>query len=334
LDYGEILTRAWRITSRFRILWLFGILAGCGRQGGEDPLFNLSGGGSAPGSATQGLPPTLQTWMNDLLTPFHDLGNLWRVVAIVVGAICALAILQFFLGIMGQIGLIKGVADADGGAESLSMRALWAAGLRYFWRMFGLLFVIGSPVLVVALLFGIIGTLAAMVTYYGKAAGLLPVLLALSPIFLLLFCALLLVAIVIWFVSQMAQNAMILEEQGVVNGLRRGWQVLKQNVGPVLVVSILEALIRLAVAFIAGLPLLVLLSPLIFAFIMNANSPGFSATPWLAGGALILCIYIPLALLANGILNTYLQSVWTLAYLRLTKPGPALPDAAGSPVHA
>ena len=32
-DFGTILSRAWQIIWKFKVMWIFGILAGCGRNG-------------------------------------------------------------------------------------------------------------------------------------------------------------------------------------------------------------------------------------------------------------------------------------------------------------
>ncbi len=39
MDYGEVLSKAWKIAWKFKVLWIFGILAGCGAsQGGKFQL--------------------------------------------------------------------------------------------------------------------------------------------------------------------------------------------------------------------------------------------------------------------------------------------------------
>ena len=52
-NFGEILTRAWQIIWKHKILWIFGILASCGRSSGN---FNSSRGSRGNGGAG-GLPP-------------------------------------------------------------------------------------------------------------------------------------------------------------------------------------------------------------------------------------------------------------------------------------
>src|SRR5450759_4219284 len=53
IDLGEILSKAWRIIWKFKVLWIFGILAGCGGANGS--RFNFSGGtGSSGGTGGSG----------------------------------------------------------------------------------------------------------------------------------------------------------------------------------------------------------------------------------------------------------------------------------------
>jgi len=43
-NFGEVLTRAWQITWKYKVLWIFGILAGCTNGGG-------GGGGGGGGNS-------------------------------------------------------------------------------------------------------------------------------------------------------------------------------------------------------------------------------------------------------------------------------------------
>ena len=47
MNYGEILSKAWKIIWKNKILWLFGILAGCSASG----VGGSSGGWSSAGSS-------------------------------------------------------------------------------------------------------------------------------------------------------------------------------------------------------------------------------------------------------------------------------------------
>jgi hypothetical protein len=41
--------------------------------------------------------------------------------------------------------------------------------------------------------------------------------------------------------------------------------------------------------------------------------------------AVCLCLYAPVSLLLNGVATAYVESVWTLVYLRITKPQASAP---------
>ena len=51
--------------------------------------------------------------------------------------------LFYFLGVIGKIALIKGTYKAEGGAESIGFGELFSESLPYFWRVFGLAFIVG-----------------------------------------------------------------------------------------------------------------------------------------------------------------------------------------------
>src|SRR3990172_8965125 len=142
-NFGEILTRAWQITWKYKVLWIFGILAGCtsGSGGG-------GGGGGNTGYSTGpsedwNVPPEIQglvSWMADFVAWVED--NLW--IFVVIGLVfLLLVIISIFLGTIGRIGLIKGAYQAEMGAERLALGELFSASMPYFWRVFGLSFLIG-----------------------------------------------------------------------------------------------------------------------------------------------------------------------------------------------
>ena len=55
MNYGEVLTRAWKIVWKFKVLWIFGILASCGTGsngrsggGGNNVSYQFSNGELPP----------------------------------------------------------------------------------------------------------------------------------------------------------------------------------------------------------------------------------------------------------------------------------------------
>src|SRR5574342_617911 len=131
-NFGEVLSRAWQITWKYKVLWIFGIMAGCtnGNGGG-------GGGGGNTGYSTGpsedwNVPPEIQrlvAWMEDFVAWVKD--NMW--IFIVIGlAVLLLIVISIFLGTIGRIGLIKGSYQAETGMERLAFGELFNASMPYF----------------------------------------------------------------------------------------------------------------------------------------------------------------------------------------------------------
>jgi hypothetical protein len=190
MDFGEVLGRAWRIIWKHKILWIFGIFAGCSRGGGGgagNSGYRFSG--TNPQGQIPQIPENDQFWSQ----LGNWIGTHWWVVFLFILAILVLALIAILLGTIGRIGLIKGTQKADGGAEHLGFAELWDESLPYFWRVFLLALIVGvlSFVLVLALI--LLGFGAAVITLGIGLICLIP-----------LFCVLL---IVLWFVGLVIQLA-------------------------------------------------------------------------------------------------------------------------------
>ncbi|MFZ5822359.1 MAG: hypothetical protein ACOYYJ_20915 [Chloroflexota bacterium] len=312
-NFGEILTRAWQITWKYKVLWIFGILAGCSQGGG-----NGGGGGSSSGPTDYSngpsdfdLPPELRRFI-PMLENFADwvTENWW--IFIVIGlAVLVLVILSIFLGTIGRIGLIKGSYEAEQGAEKLAFGALFSGSMPYFWRVFGLSFLVGLAFLVILLPLVLLGVLTAGVGF-----------LCLLP----LICLLIPVGWAVSLILEQANRAIVLEDRSMLDGFKRGWEIVKGNVGTLVVMSLILFGISFVLGIVIALPILIAVFPAIIAFAMNE---GRSFTPlYIAIG--VICLYAPISWLLNGILNTFTQSAWTLTWLRLTRN----PEPLEAPVFA
>jgi hypothetical protein len=331
MDFGEVLTKAWKIIWKFKILWVFGIFAGCGTRSGSS--FN-GGSSSYQSGGTPGQIPNLPPGFEDNLLKFLNFFENPAVIAGFISLICVILLATIFFSIIGRVGLIKGAVDADAGAEHLSFGELWKGGLHYFWRILGLSLLIGSPIILFYLALGI-GGILIFLTYLsgsrsGSSAAAAPVFIALIPLICILVCVVFLFAIVISFLRPQAERAIVIENEGVISGLRRGWNVLTKNLGPILIIWFITVVIGVAVGVLVALPLLIILVPVFIAFIAGGNNPSY--VPLIVAGLCIVA-YIPVSLLANGILTAYLESVWSLTYLRLTKRSPDV-QAAVAPSNA
>lgn len=308
INFGEILTRAWQITWKYKVLWFFGILAGCTSGGGGG-----GGGGGNTGYSTGpsgfDMPPELQRFiyqMENFANWVED--NLW--IFVIIGlAVLLLILVSIFLGTIGRIGLIKGSYEVEQGVERLAIGELFSASMPYFWRVFGLSFLIGLAFLVLFIPIILVGVLSAGVGF-----------LCLLP----LICLLIPVAIVVNIVIEQANRAIVLENLGIFDGLKRGWEIARSNIGAILIMALILFGISIVLGIVIALPIFIIVFPTIFAFAMGE---GQSFTPLYLALACI-CLYAPVSWLLNGILTTFTQSAWTLTYLRLTQN----PEAPETPV--
>lgn len=304
-NFGEVLTRAWQITWKYKILWIFGILAGCNR-GGSSFNYRSSGGGGNNGFDFN-LPPEIMRQLQQIEQ------NIVPIIIISITVICLLALLAIFLGTIGRIGLIRGTRAADGGAERLGFGELFSESTPYFWRIFGLSLLIGIPLFLLIMI-----PIAGIGFYiFSQRDNSNPaIILSFMSLLVGCMCLLIPVSIVINLVIRQAESAIVLEDLSVFPGVSRGWEVFKKNLGPMLLIAVILFVITAAVGFVVALPILLVVVPVFFAIVVTEAK---DFTPFLVA---LLCIvaYLPISLIANGILTTYSESVWTLTYLRLTQP--------------
>lgn len=318
-DFGEVLTRAWQIIWKHKVLWIFGILASCGRGGGGG-----NGGGGNSGYDASGQPPNLPPQALRWFQTIED--NLTTILIIAVALICILWIVTIFLSVIGKVGLIRGTFQADNGAERLIFGQLFSESIPYFWRMFGLSLILSLPVLI--LVVGMIGILGfGMVAAGNNSETAALSFLGMAPILIGCFCLLIPVMFVLGMIFRQAENAIVLEEMGVLPSISRGWEIFRANLGPIILMAIILAVIRFVTGLVIAIPLFVVVFPAMLAFVAGE---GQNLTPLYLMG-LCFCLYIPVALVLQGIITAYTESAWTLTYMRLTqKPNadsqPKLPD--------
>ena len=291
-NFGEVLTRAWQIVWKHKVLWIFGIFAGCSRGGGGGSGGGGGGGGGGTGPGNQPF--------SQFERVFEQIGqwvseNPW-VVAVVVVLVLALVILTILLGTIGRIGLIKGTYQAEQGAERLVFGELFSGSMPYFWRVFGLSVLIGLIGLLIFIPFVLFGVLTAGIGF----VCLLPLLCILIP--------------VLWAVSvviEQANAAIVLDDLGIGDGLRKGWEVVRSNAGPMILLALILFIGSGVIGFIIAIPIIAAVFPLILGAASNNTNP-----VWIT--AVCCAVYFPILLVLSGILNAYVQSVWTLTYMRLT----------------
>lgn len=310
-NFGEVLSRAWQIIWKHKVLWIFGILASCSRGGTR---FNFNQSVRGEGSDFGGLPPQLQQLFETISE------NMTTFIVIAVAVTCVFWILVIFLGILGRIGLIRGTSQVDGGAEHLVFGQLFSESLPYFWRMLGLSLLVSLPIVIVVAVMVAAIVVISMSASQGSDASVAG-LLTMVPLLIGCFCLLIPVMFVIGMIARQAENAIVLEDARVFPSISRGWDVFRNNLGIILLTAIILAVISVVVGFVIALPVFIVVLPAMIGF-MAGQAQDLTPLYFMIG---LLCLYAPISLLLNGIAIAYVESAWTLTYLRLTRPQASAP---------
>ena len=297
-NFGEVLTRAWQIIWKYKVLWVFGILASCGRGGGSGSGGAGRGGGGGTGPSGANGMDQFGQWASQ-----HA-----GLVALIVIVALVLILLFALLAAIGRIGLIRGTYAAEQGAEQLVLGEMFSEGMPFVGRVFGLALLFGLIVVIVAVPIGVLGAFTGGVLY-----------LCLLP----LICILVPATWVAGIIVEQANIAMVLGDLGIGDGLRRGWEIVRANLGPALIMGLILGVIGIVVGLVLAIPILIVVVPAAIAY---AAGNGQSSVPLVLMG-ICICLYLPIAIFLQGILVSYIQSAWTLTYLRLASK----PDSGGQP---
>lgn len=311
MDIGATLSRAFDITIRHRSLWFLGFLTALLAGAVNLPALPID---LPPGVLVPGELPRL------------DEGDS-RLAAALVTLLCILVVLAIILAVVGVIaqgGLIAGVGQIEE-QGSTSFGQAWSAAARRFWALLGLRIVLALPVL---------GLLVLAVVLLG--GSLLPVAIAVlrgeeSPdlgsagtSLLLLLCSgcVMICAIVIYGVLASAlqtfgERAILLENLGVINGLRRGWEVFISNLFNVILLALVLIVLNALFSLITGLVLTALALPATIGGLMSSLSEEGPQTSTIIFTVLMFVLIALISALISALVATFGSAVWTIAYRQI-----------------
>ena len=129
-------------------------------------------------------------------------------------------------------------------------------------------------------------------------------------------CLLIPVMFVVGMIIRQAERAIVLEDMDVLPALSRGWEIFRANLGPIIVMAIILTIIGFVIGIIIALPILLVVVPAAMAFTFGS---GQGTAPILVM-VVCVCLYTPVLLVLNGVVTSYIESAWTLTYMRITQP--------------
>lgn len=320
MDYGKILSKAWKTIWKHKILWLFGVLAGFGAASGggagrAGSSISSSSGGSGFRNGPSFLGPQMQHNFQQFFRSLSDVRpGVW--VLIGVGALIVIFVFSFLsllVGTLGTTGVIKGAGMADRAGEDekpISFGAIFKGIKPHYWK-------------VVLLTFGV------------RVAGLIGGLILALPVVLFAvftcFLGLFLLIPLGWFIQTLVKFstiAIIEEDLGIFEAIGRAWDLITQNLGQVAVMLLILGLGQFVIGLLIAVPILASFLPVVINII--SAGAGVIRTGLIISGVLFL-VALPLTIFLNGVLRAYVLTAWTLTFRRLAEGSDLAPEVISLP---
>ena len=308
MDFGKVLGRAWEITWRWKMLWVLGFLAALG-QG--------SGGSGAPQMNYTFAEEDFQRWGFQF---GESAEQFFTGIAFLALGLCCLAlivvILLWIVSLIARGGLIAAVQQVEEEGKT-SFGKAWSAGARKFWTLFGLGVLSAIPLILLIIIGLIILTLGIMVGVgmmdVAEAAGITTIVIFSITCGGFLCCGLFALVIILEQIRIYGERAAMLEDLGWIDAFKRGWQVLKDNIGATLILWLIFFALGIVIFAISFVIVIALTVPL-FGLFVTTDSGWWLFGPLCVGGAIGTIIYAVI----RSIIVAFTSSTWTLAYRELT----------------
>ena len=313
MNYGDTLRRSWQLTWNNKWLWLLGFLAALGGGSGAGSNSNYQ---MDPGTTTSGgISPELAASLTGAVLLLCCIG-------VVIG------ILLWLVSLASRGGLITSVVELDRGQPSSFGRAF-----RQGWRkllplvlmtllLFSVLIILG-----IILAVGFAGTIAAAIGAgtSGGSDALAGILGTAGFVFLCLLCLLIPLSLVLNLIYPFAYRGIMLRDLRVMDSIRHGWRVLRENLGEILLLGLIFFVINLIISAIAALIIgLVGISSGMFAVLTSGGE--MSTAQIVAAGVGMLAAFVIFAII-SAIVTAWRSATFTLAYEQWTGKE-ALKDSA------
>lgn len=302
MNYGTILGRAWGITWRWKALWILGFLALLGKGGGGSTgnLNYVMGDGDFP---------IRPQWIPGLAGVLFVLACL----ALLVG------IAFWVVSIIARGSLISGVQQAEVEGDTSFGRA-WRGGTSRFWALGGVWVLTSGPILVAALgglaVLFLLAVSAGITAEFSNPAAALAVLAPMLICGIPFFCLIAVAAVLLKQIRIYAERAAVLEELGWIEAFRRGWEVMRENIGHTIVLWFILLVVGLLVGSLITGVLFAFSAPLVAlaALVLGRGGPKSWMLLPVGCGSLVVMI---LGAAIGSVLETLKSATWTLAYREL-----------------
>lgn len=317
MKYTDLLKRAYQITVRYKVLWLFGILlALTSGSGGNVPQWRMGG--------REG---------RDLPIPGLDRLGLarldWEALApIIVACCCAFFVLMIVMVIVNYVARAALYRSVDQ-IETTAAAPTWRAGLRLGWsnrtfRLFLLDLVVWLPFMVVALLLLAAGAMPLLLLLIdspvAKALGIVTTV----GLEIAIVVALIVVGVILGIFSQFWSREIALADRSLGQALATGYALARRRLKDVAVLWLLLFAIGLGygLVFVIVLVIVLVLAAAVGGGIGLAVHALTHSVGWAIAAGLplfLLILFVPTVFI-QGLWLVFESAAWTLAYREIASP--------------
>lgn len=292
VDFGELLTRAWQIAWKNKVLWAISAL----------PilvsflifpiwLFMAFSGDFGP----DGMPYQI----------FRFLENEGLIVLIILfyGIVFGTSLV---LQVVSRSSGTLGVYRAEMGIQPITFVDLIRDGFQYFLRILGISLALALVVIAFFLLFFACTAVASVATIGIGMICIQPLFFLIIPLSWLMMA-----------VMEQAESAVVVDGLGVMDALKRGYELVKSNL---LTFGLILVVIYLGLGILMSIIMVPFMVPMFFFMMRALETTGVpDLNNFFRIQALFMVVLIPVMGVLQGIMLTYLKSAMMVAYLRLTR---------------
>ncbi|MBN1303390.1 MAG: hypothetical protein JXA13_03070 [Anaerolineales bacterium] len=304
LDIGEVLDRAWKITWNHKVMWI-------------------------PGAMVAGISflPTPIMWFfqarifltMDQTMGYENAAPDFAKFFLLLIVMLLVMVISIPVSLTGLVMPVWGTIQLERGADRLTFAGMLKGTLKYFWRLLGVMALIWTAFfLLISVLYGCMFAVS-MLTFGLGMVCMMPLMLLLIPVGMLIFS-----------LYELAWSGILADELGVMESLRKAWELAKSNFGPIALTCIIIYLVSMVVGSIISVPMMILFLkfPFVMMDVTNSASPDamFAMMQDLSNSMIFWSLaLLPVYAVLYGVFIPFMQTLWTLTYLRLTGQEPQTP---------
>ena len=298
-DFGDLLTRAWKITWKHKVLWALSVLPFL-------TVFLLLPVWLA--LFQENADDALSTWMQNPI--LMSIAVIWYLIVFAA---------SIFLQVVSRASVTLGIYRAEVSLQPVRFVDLFQDGFRYFWRILGLVCLIGAAIAAIFLAFFVFLGVFSLLTMGLGIFCIQPVLLLMIPLFMLVLA-----------LVEQSSAAIVADEMKTLRALRGAYELIRSHLWKY---ALITFILYIGISTLTSLVTLPLMLPMFFFMLWNREA-GADFNTIIRVQALFGVVILPIMALIQGFSLTYSKSAMMLTYLRLTRStgSQPLPASAGSTI--